>query len=132
MEESGYAAVTLKTAITIPAELATSQEVALYRRILDANPSAHLFSAAVVPLLIAYVRHAISADDIAEAIRSIDKVEEPRLFLAMLKAAKDETMAMASLSTKLKLSPSGIADHRGNFKPKSDKPKPWEWQAIAQ
>lgn len=126
IEDLGLAAQPVFGNIDFPSELATDAERVAYQRVIEANPSPHLYSAAVEPLLIAYVRHSISAGNIAEVIRSIDKAADPKLFLSLLRAAKDESMAMASLSTKLKISPSSTANHRGNRSRTDQRPKPWE------
>ena len=127
MEQTGLISDRQTTDIKLPAELETDEERQLYERIFRANPSSHLFSAAVEPLAVAYVRHYVAANDLAIVIRSIDKVKEPRLFLAMLKSQKDETMALNAIASRLKLGGASIANHRGNLLPtSSERPKPWE------
>jgi hypothetical protein len=128
MEQSGLVALTTKTEIEIPDELDTDEERALYVRILESNPSAHLFSRAVEGLAIQLVRHTITANKIARAIR---RCNDPKILISLSKAQRDESMAMAALSTKLRLSPSGIAGYRGGFlpTPKDRPPRPWEFDA---
>lgn len=113
-----------KRRITFPPEIETDEEREIYARLHDANPSAHLFNEATTPLLTQLTRHVISANKIARAIRG---ATDQKMLIALSKQQKDESMAIASLTTKLRMSPSSTADSRGNFKPKMSGPKPWEY-----
>lgn len=116
--------------IEYPEEIATEEEKAIYARIMEANPSAHLFSRAIEGLLVQYVRHQISANKIAEAIR---RCRDPKLLIALAKSQKDESTAMSMLAVKLKMTPTAISNTRSNLLPTHrPKPKPWEWDGSKE
>lgn len=112
--------------IEIPVDLATEAEREAYEAILSSNPSPHLFTDAAKPLLVAYVRNALAANEIAALIAEFDVKADVKGYLALLKAQTTVSSAIASLSTKLRISPSSIAEHRGNLIRKNEGPKPWE------
>lgn len=132
METAGLVLATELTfaPVEYPAEIVTEEEKAIYTRVMGANPSAHLFSRAVEGLLVQYVRHQISANKIADAIR---RCRDPKLLIALTKSQKDESTAMSMLAVKLKMTPTAISNSRSNLLPThKTKPKPWEWDGSEE
>ncbi|MEQ8445766.1 MAG: hypothetical protein RIB57_07775 [Pelagibacterium sp.] len=112
--------------LVIPVELATVAEREAYKAIFDGNPSPHLFTDAAKPLMIAYVRNALAANELSAVIADADAQADIKAYLALIKMQTTVSSAIASLSTKLRISPSSIAEHRGNLIRKDEGPKPWE------
>lgn len=127
LEASGHVAAEAVASdeIRFPDEIHTDELRSIYERIYRANPSAHLYTEASQPILIQLCRHVVNSNRID---REIHRVRDPKLLIQLSRAQRDESAAIASLSTKIRLNPSAIADHRGNLLPKPDKPKPWEWR----
>jgi len=127
MAESGHMAPASASTdeIIFPEAIHTDELRTIYAQIYRANPSAHLYTEASEPILIQLCRHVSNANRID---REIHRVRDPALLIKLSRAQRDESAAIASLSTKIRLNPSAIADSRGNFLPKPNKPKPWEWQ----
>jgi hypothetical protein len=128
MEVAGLVPEAKSLPMDYPAELETDEEREIYARVVGASASPHLFNSSVAPLAVQYVRHYIASNDLAEVIRGMDKVKDPRLFIAALKAQKDETLAMCQISSRLKFGGASVANHRGHMvKVEKPKPKPWEF-----
>ncbi|OEO28985.1 hypothetical protein VW23_027455 [Devosia insulae DS-56] len=126
MEEAGLipAPAVNDNELHYPDAIQTDEERTTFARIYRANPSAHLYTEASEPILIQLVRHVTNANRIS---REVQRARDPKLLIQLSRAQRDESAAIASLSTKLRLAASAIADHRGNLLPKPDKKKPWEW-----
>ena len=111
----------------------TDEEVEVWAAVVQAEP-ADWFSPSNVPLLAEYCRHVVHARRIAELIEratsELDpETKEPTLSIKdydrLLKMAERESRAIATLSTKLRISPHSQTNHRGNKKPSAAR-KPWE------
>lgn len=124
IEASGLIAVSQPETVEFPAEITTDLQ-AIYSRLVATNPSQHLFSAASEPMMIQLCRHIATSNKLA---RLQHRANDPQLIIALAKEQRAESASIASLSTKLKLSPSAISQHRGDLihKPTTKK-KPWEW-----
>ena len=125
MTVSGLTAAPEAPAIELPAAINTPELEAIYRRLAEANPSQHLFSAASEPLMVQLARHIAMADKLTLLQHHAN---DPGVVMALAREQRAESASIASLSTKLKLTPSAISQHRGDLihKP-SREPKPWEW-----
>lgn len=105
----------------------TDEETEIWASI-TASQAADWFDAASVPLLTQYCRHVVRARHIGEMIESATgKMEELALedYDRLLKMQQRESMAMASLSTKMRINPQSLTNHRGNKKPNASR-KLWE------
>ena len=87
------------------------------------------FTSATVPLLAQLARHIVQARRIAEIIeRTVGKQEtELGYYVELLKQQRAESQAIATLATKLRLTPQSRRTDRGNARPPEGQRPPWEF-----
>jgi hypothetical protein len=104
----------------------SDEEVEVWAGVVNAFP-ADWFTAATVPLLAQYCRHAIHARRIAELLdKSMSDPDMPiKAYADLLKLQIDQSAVLASLATKMRISQQSTTNHRGNSIKTSTK-KPWE------
>lgn len=128
-------AAALSTAVTFPiaiprlpppAEL-TGEECETWVAVTDAMP-ADWFSPAAVPLLVQLCRHTTQARRIAELIERAagDRETELSYYADLLRMQRTESAAIASLSTKLRISPAALRNDRGHLQHSRPGPAPWD------
>lgn len=100
------------------------EEVEVWAAIVSAHP-ADWFSASSAPLLAQLCRHTIHARRVAELIERTIAAISVDDYDKLLKMQERESRAMASLATKLRLTPQATTNHRGN-KVALPAFKPWE------
>jgi hypothetical protein len=114
----------------LPAELA-HEEAEAYLAVINSQP-ADWFTPAVVPLMTQYARHIVQARRIAELLeRAVGRRQTQwEYYTALLKAQRAETAAIASVATKLRLTPQSLRNDRGNIRIAAAPagPPPWEWR----
>ena len=114
----------------LPPELA-SEEAEEFLRIVNSYP-ADWFDAANLPLLTQFARHVVQARRVAELLeRAVGQPDTQwEYYAAMLKQQRAESAALASLATKLRLTPQSRRNDRGNVRPIAAPagPPPWEWR----
>lgn len=113
----------------LPPEL-SGEEAEVFLAIVNSHP-AEWFEPASVPLLVQYARHIVQARRVAELLEKA--VGKPKTrwdyYAALLKQQRAESAALASLATKLRLTPSSRRNDRGNLRPIAapSQPPPWEY-----
>lgn len=112
----------------------TDEEVEVWVAIVNTE-QADWFSPGNVPLLTQLCRHVVHARRVAElterALSDIDpNTKQPTLSIQdydrLLKMQERESGAIASLSTKLRLTNQSLTNHRGNHKTNAAARKPWQ------
>jgi hypothetical protein len=107
-----------------PAEL-KGEARAMFVKIVKSEPP-DWFTQASTTLLAQYCRHAVEARRIAGLLEGCDPEADLKQYARLLAAARGESATLASLGTKLRLTPQATRNHRGN-RPRIG-PKPWEWE----
>ena len=115
-----------------PAEIRSQAEKNAYREIYLDNPSSHLFTKAVEPLMVEYIRAKIGADDIAAKKAALSPGDTSDLYFRLSKQQKDYAQIMSSLATKLRITPSAVSGYRGGPKTLDSDIKPWEEGKTAE
>ena len=100
----------------LPPEL-TGEEAETYLGIVNSHP-AEWFEPACVPLLVQYCRHVVQARRIAEVLERVVGQRETQMgfYAELLKQARAESHVLATLATKLRLTPASRRNDRGNLK----------------
>jgi hypothetical protein len=104
------------------------REAAIWSSIVNSMP-ADWFNIGSVPLLTQYVRHVVASQNLAFLIANATANSEEinvKEYIALLRAQKEESNALSSLATKLRISNQSLINKRGNHKEISGKKKPWE------
>lgn len=105
-----------------------NQEASIWASIVNSMP-ADWFNTGSLPLLTQYVRHVVASRNlaqlIAEATSNTEEIDV-KLYVTLLRAQKEESSAMSSLATKLRISNQSLINKRGNHKEVGAKTKPWE------
>jgi|SRR5215217_7067250 len=105
-----------------------NQEATIWSTIVNSMP-ADWFNTGSIPLLTQYVRHVVASRNIAQLIADATSNSEEinvKLYIALLRAQKEESSALSSLATKLRISNQSLINKRGNHKEVGAKSKPWE------
>lgn len=105
-----------------------NQEASIWASIVNSMP-ADWFNTGSLPLLTQYVRHVVASRNIAQLISEATSNTEEinvKLYVTLLRAQKEESSAMSSLATKLRISNQSLINKRGNHKDVNAKSKPWE------
>jgi hypothetical protein len=117
----------------LPPEL-RDEEAEAFLGVINSYPSAW-FDAANLPLLTQFARHVVQARRVAELLeRAVGQPETQwEYYSALLKQQRAESAALASLATKLRLTPQSRRNDRGNVRPVAAPagPPPWEWRPGA-
>jgi hypothetical protein len=87
-----------------------------------------------VPVLVQYSRHIVQARRVAELLERVvgQRETEIAFYTELLKQQRAESHALATLATKLRLTPQSRRNDRGNVKPiaaPAGRP-PWEFGAA--
>lgn len=104
------------------------QEASIWASIVNSMP-ADWFNTGSIPLLTQYVRHVVASRNIAQLIADVTSNSEEiniKLYVTLLRAQKEESSALSSLATKLRISNQALINKRGNHKEVAGKSKPWE------
>jgi hypothetical protein len=104
------------------------QEASIWASIVNSMP-ADWFNTGSLPLLTQYVRHVVASRNLAQLIADTTSNSEEinvKLYIALLRAQKEESGVLASLATKLRISNQSLINKRGNHKDAGAKSKPWE------
>ncbi|KQT08516.1 hypothetical protein ASG40_11595 [Methylobacterium sp. Leaf399] len=105
----------------------TDEEVEVWAAAVSTE-AADWLSPSNAPLLTQYCRHVINARRIGQLIERA--TSDPDLAVKdydrLLKMQERESRAVATLSTKLRISPHSNTNHRGNAKGPGAARKPWE------
>lgn len=104
------------------------QETTIWINIVNSMPS-DWFNIGSIPLLTQYVRHVVASRNIAQLIADATSNTEEinvKLYISLLRAQKEESSALSSLATKLRISNQSLINKRGNHKEIGSKKKPWE------
>jgi hypothetical protein len=111
---------------SLPPELA-GDEAEEYLAIINAE-EASWFTRGNRPLLVQYVRHVVQARRISELLDGCIGRRETQLeyYLGLLTAQQRESAMIATLSTKLRLTPQAVRNPRGNLN--SGQSPPWEFE----
>src|SRR3954451_24269060 len=109
-----------------PPELAGEEAEAFLSFVNAESPD--WFTSATVPLLAQLARHIVQARRIAELIeRNVgQKDTELAYYIELLKQQRAESQAIATLATKLRLTPQSRRTDRGNARPPEGHRPPWE------
>src|SRR3954467_6163479 len=112
---------------TTPAARVGSEEAEAFLSFANAE-SADWFTSATVPLLAQLARHIVQARRVAELIeRNVgQKDTELGYYVELLKQQRAESQAIATLATKLRLTPQSRRTDRGNARPPEGHRPPWE------
>lgn len=105
-----------------------NQEATIWASIVNSMP-ADWFNTGSIPLLTQYVRHVVASRNLAQLIADTTSNSEEinvKQYIALLRAQKEESSALSSLATKLRISNQSLINKRGNHKPEGSKSKPWE------
>ena len=118
----------------LPPEL-SGEEAEAFLGIVNSHP-ADWFEPATVPLLVQYTRHVVQARRIAEVLEHVvgDRETQMSFYAELLKQQRAESHALASLATKLRLTPASRRNDRGNLRPNAVPAgaPPWEWRPDAR
>jgi hypothetical protein len=111
----------------LPPEI-IGEEAEEYVRIVNAYP-ADWIEPAAVPLLVQFCRHVVQARRVAEVLERVVGQQETQMafYSDLLKEQRAESASLASLATKLRLTPQSRRNDRGNVQPvaRTGRP-PWE------
>ena len=90
---------------------------------------AEWFTSATVPLLAQLARHIVQARRIAELIEKAVGQKDTDLgyYVELLKQQRAESQVIATLTTKLRLTPQSRRTDRGNARPPEGQRPPWEF-----
>jgi hypothetical protein len=101
-------------------------EAALWRRVVDSKP-ASWFSADCAPLLAEYCRAAVVCDRLAQRIQTALRAADPRGLKRLLDARHQEAVRLATLGTKLRLTPQSkyTAKSAATAERRVAGPRPW-------
>ena len=117
----------------LPPEL-RDEEAETFITIVNSCPGGW-FEVASVPLLVQYCRHTVQARRVAELLeRAVGQPETQwEYYAALLKQQRAESHALATLATKLRLTPASRRNDRGNLRSIAAPagPPPWEWRPDA-
>lgn len=111
----------------------TDEETEIWADVVNAE-AADWFSPSTRPLLAQYARHVVHARRIAELLEKatgdVDPdTKKPTLQISdydrLLKMQQRESLVIATLATKMRISQQSTTNHRGNKKPTASR-KPWE------
>lgn len=119
-----------KGQIIFPDQIKTHEERIIYEKIYSDYPSKHLLRASVEPLLVQLCRHIVRSNQLSDLLSG--PVSDPADYLKLLKAEKECTAAITSVSVKLKITPSAISSYRGTLLEQKEPPderanKPWNY-----
>jgi hypothetical protein len=108
-----------------PAEL-TDEETEVWAGVVNTQPADWL-SPGAAPLLAQYCRHVVQAKRIAGLLDQA--TQDPTLgvkdYDRLLRLQQRESLVLALLATKMRLSQQSTTNHRGNKRPTAAR-KPWE------
>ena len=109
-----------------PTEL-TDEQCGVWNAVVDSHP-ADWFGPSAYPVLIQYCRHVVAARRVAQLIEQlVDTADGLNVlqFDKLLATQDRESRAIASLATKLRITPQATTNHRGNKVDNSVR-KPWQ------
>jgi hypothetical protein len=108
-----------------PPEL-TDEEVEIWAGVVNSQPADWL-SPGAAPLLAQYCRHVVQAKRVAALIEQATSDVELGVkdYERLLKMQQRESVVVAHLATKMRLSQQATTNHRGNKRPTVTR-KPWE------
>lgn len=99
----------------------SDEETEIWAAIVSVHP-AEWFSVANAPLLVQFCRHTVHARRIGELIERMTNDLDIDEYDKLLNMQVRESRAIATLATKLRLTPQAITNHRGNKRPITSTP----------